>query len=187
MLRLLLKLSSLPTRCWGFAWYLYRLYGIPLIGPPDELIWYFAYGANMHDSAFRDWRGMHPVEWRPARLPGYRLGFDVRQLPGRKMAYANMCADPQAETWGVIYRITRRELVRLDATEGIPWSRYRQLWLEAEDIAGNTLRAVTYIAKAGKENGAPSLHYLALMREGARAHGLPERYIRLLDRIRPMR
>src|SRR3954454_3788524 len=117
MLRQLLKLSSLPTRCWGFAWCLYRLYGIPLIGPPDEHIWYFAYGANMHDSAFRDWRGMHPVEWRPARLPGYRLCFDVRQLTGRKMAYANMFADPQAETWGVIYIITRRELVRLDATE----------------------------------------------------------------------
>jgi cation transport regulator ChaC len=186
-MRVLLKLSALLASSWTLSWCLYRLHGIRLVGPPSEAVWYFAYGANMHDSAFRDWRGMHPVEWRPARLPGYRLGFDVRQLPGRKMAYANMCADPQAETWGVIYRITRRELVRLDATEGIPWSRYRQLWLEAEDIAGNTLRAVTYIAKAGKENGAPSLRYLALMREGARAHGLPERYIRLLDRIRPMR
>ena len=95
-----------------------------LIGPPEERIWYFAYGANMHDSAFRDWRGMRPIEWRPARLPGYRLRFDVRQFPGRKMAYANLCADAQAEVWGVLYKITRRELVRLDATEGIPWSRY---------------------------------------------------------------
>ena len=46
---------------------------------------------------------------------------------------------------------------------------------------------MTYIAKAGQENGAPSLRYLALMRQGARAHGLPERHIRLLDQIRPMR
>ena len=187
MLRILLKLSAVFASSWTLSWCLYRLRGIRLIGPPSEAVWYFAYGANMHDSAFREWRGMRPIEWRPARLPGYRLRFDVRQLPGRKMAYANLCADPQAETWGVIYKITRRELVRLDATEGIPWSRYRQLWLEAEDVAGNTLRAVTYIAKAGQENGAPSLRYLALMRQGARAHGLPERYIRLLDQIRPMR
>ena len=90
----------------------------------------------MHDSAFREWRGMRPIEWRPARLPGYRLRFDVRQLPGRKMAYANLCADPQAETWGVIYKITRRELVRLDATEGIPWSRYRWLWLRRRTSPG---------------------------------------------------
>jgi cation transport regulator ChaC len=186
-MRVLLKLSALLASSWTLSWCLYRLHGIRLVGPPSEAVWYFAYGANMHDSAFRDWRGMHPVEWRPARLPGYRLRFDVRQLPGRKMAYANLCADPQAETWGVIYKITRRELVRLDATEGIPWSRYRQLWLEVEDIAGNTLSAVTYRAQGGKKEGDPSSRYLTLMREGARAHGLPERYIRLLDQIRPMR
>ena len=187
MLRQLLKLSSLPTRCWALAWSLYRLYGIRLIGPPDEHIWYFAYGANMHDSAFRDWRGMRPIEWRPARLSGYRLRFDVRQFPGRKMAYANLSADPNAEVWGVLYKITRRELVRLDATEGIPWSRYRQLWLEVEDIAGNTLRAVTYMAQGGKKEGEPSFRYLTLMREGAQAHGLPERYVSLLERIEPTR
>jgi hypothetical protein len=35
------------------------LRGIRLIGPPREEIWYFAYGTNMHDSAFRQWRGRH--------------------------------------------------------------------------------------------------------------------------------
>jgi gamma-glutamylcyclotransferase (GGCT)/AIG2-like uncharacterized protein YtfP len=98
-----------------------------------------------------------------------------------------LSADQNAEVWGVLYKITRRELVRLDATEGIPWSRYRQLWLEVEDIAGNTLRAVTYMAQGGKKEGEPSFRYLTLMREGAQAHGLPERYVSLLERIKSTR
>lgn len=38
--------------------------GIRHVGPPRGKIWYFAYGA-MHDSAFRQWRGMCPREWAP--------------------------------------------------------------------------------------------------------------------------
>ena len=60
MLRILLKLSAVFASSWTLSWCLYRLHGIRLIGPPGEAVWYFAYGANMHDSAFRGWRGMRP-------------------------------------------------------------------------------------------------------------------------------
>jgi hypothetical protein len=53
MLRLLLKLRGVLARSWWLSWCLYRLYGLPLVGLPWEEVWYFAYGANMHDSAFR--------------------------------------------------------------------------------------------------------------------------------------
>ena len=52
--------------------------------------------------------------------------------------------------WGVLYTLTRRDLVRFDAMEGIPWSWYRPLWLDAEDINGHPFRVMTYIAH-GKE------------------------------------
>ena len=52
---------------------------------------------------------------------------------------------------------------------------------------GNTLRAVTYIARGNKDDGCPSLRYLLLLREGARAHGLPEHYIRFLEQVRHAR
>ena len=51
MLRTLLKFSGFIASSWVLSWCLYRLHGIRLIGPPREEIWYFAYGANMHDSA----------------------------------------------------------------------------------------------------------------------------------------
>jgi cation transport regulator ChaC len=183
MLRILLKLSSLIARSWALSWCLYRLHGIRLIGPPGEDIWYFAYGANMHDSAFRGWRGMHPLEWRPGRVRGYRLRFNLEGHPRGRAAPANLFADPGAEIWGVLYKITRRDLIRLDATEGVPWSRYRPLWLNTEDISGNTLRAATYIARGNKDDGKPSLRYITLLREGARAHGLPEYYIQCLEQV----
>ena len=183
MLRTLLKFSGFIASSWVLSWCLYRLYGIRLIGPPREEIWYFAYGANMHDSAFRERRGMCPREWRPGRVRGYRLRFNLEGPPRGKATYANLCADPAAEVWGVLYKITRRDLVRLDATEGIPWWRYRPLWLDAEDISGTALQAATYIAQGDEDDRNPSLRYLTLLREGARAHGLPEHYIRLLEQV----
>jgi cation transport regulator ChaC len=182
MLSILLKFRGLIARSWALSWCLYRLHGIRLIGPPSEEIWYFAYGANMHDTAFRERRGMCPREWRPGRVRGYRLRFNLGGSRG-KAAPANLCADPAAEVWGVLYKLTRRDLVRLDATEGIPWWRYRPLWLDAEDISGTALRTATYIAHGDEEDRNPSLRYLILLREGARSHGLPEYYIRFLEQV----
>ena len=62
-------------------------------------------------------------------------------------------------------------------------SRYRPLWLNAEDINGNPFRAMTYIANGKEVDGRPSLRYLTLLRDGARAHGLPDHYIRFLDNV----
>jgi cation transport regulator ChaC len=155
-----------------------------LVGPSTEHVWYFAYGANMHDSAFRERRGMRPLEWRAGRVRGYRLRFNLEGRPKGKAAPANLFSDPQAEAWGVLYRITRRDLVHLDATEGVPGKRYWQLWLDAEDIEGQLVQAVTYIAEGKEVDGNPSLRYITLLREGARKHGLPEHYLRFLEDVK---
>jgi AIG2-like family len=114
---------------------------------------------------------------------GYRPRFNLEGPPRGKATYANLCADPAAEVWGVLYKITRRDLVRLDATAGVPCWRYRPLWLDAEDISGTALQAATYIAQGDEDDRNPSLRYLTLLREGAQAHGLPEHYIRFLEQV----
>src|SRR5208282_1776358 len=101
MLRTLLEFNGLIARSWALSWCLYRLHGIRLIGPPREEIWYFAYGANMHDSVFRQWRGMRLREWRPGRVRGYRLRFNLKApKPAGRTIYANVCPDAGAEVWG---------------------------------------------------------------------------------------
>jgi len=172
------------SRSWVLSRLYYRWHGIRLTGQPADEVWYFAFGANMHDSAFRERRGMQPIECRPGRVKGYRLRFNLEGWPKGKAAPANISPDPNTEVWGVLYRITRADLLYLDWTEGVPGRRYRHLWADAEDIDGKSLRIVTYIADGKEQDGNPSLRYIALLRAGARAHGLPEAYLRFLDSVK---
>jgi gamma-glutamylcyclotransferase (GGCT)/AIG2-like uncharacterized protein YtfP len=67
--------------------------------------------------------------------------------------------DPDAEVWGVLYRITKRDLMRLDLTEGVPGRGYRHVLIEAEDRSGRMVQAITYIAQGNEFDGKPSLRY----------------------------
>jgi cation transport regulator ChaC len=146
-------------------------------------VWYLAYGSNMHHSAFRERRGMRPTESRVGRVRGYRLRFNLDGRPKGKAAPANICPDPGCDIWGVLYLITRRELLHLDFTEGVPGRNYRHVWVTAEDTDGNVVTAVTYMARGKNADGTPSFRYISLLREGARAHGLPETWLRYLESI----
>jgi hypothetical protein len=73
--------------------------------------------------------------------------------------------------------------MRLDSTEGVPGGGYHHVQIEAEDHTGRVIQAVTYIAQGKEVDGKPSLRYITLLRAGARAHGLPETYVRFLEGV----
>jgi cation transport regulator ChaC len=171
------------ARSWILSRGYYRVRGAQLIGRPAETVWYFAYGANMHDATFRVRRGIEPLEYCRGCLEGYRLRFNIDGWPKGKAAPANLSRDPVAAVWGVLYRISRRDLMRLDRTEGVPGRGYRHERVQVVTDAGRVLEAVTYIAQGKPEDGKPSLRYLTLLRDGARAHGLPAQYISFLDSV----
>ena len=172
-------------RVWPLARLWYGAWGLPLDGGPDDTVWYFAYGANMHDDAFLERRRMNPKEWRVGRIENYRLRFNLEGRPKGRAAPANIGPEPGGEVRGVLYRITRRELVRLNASEGVPGGRYRPTQLDVEDDLGAKFVAISYVAEGRKEDGKPSLRYITLLREGARAHGLPRDYRDFLERVEP--
>lgn len=116
MRNLLRALCRSIAKSWMLSRCYYRLHGIRLVALPTEHVWYFAYGANMHDSAFRESHGMRPLEWRARRVRGYRLRFNLEGWPKGRAAPAKLCPDAEGEVWGVLYRITRHDLVHLDAT-----------------------------------------------------------------------
>jgi cation transport regulator ChaC len=177
------RLRRFVVKSWLLSRLYYPLRGARLAGRPTEEIWYFAYGANMHDRAFRIRRGIRALECRPARVEGFRLRFNLEGRPKGRAAPANLGRDPGAEVWGVLYRITRRDLLRLDSTEGVPGQGYRHIEVEARDPDGQLLRAVAYMAPGNVIDGKPSLRYITLLRDGARAHGLPEHYLRYLESV----
>jgi cation transport regulator ChaC len=94
-----------------------------------------------------------------------------------------LAPDAESEVWGVLYKVARRDLLRLDSTEGVPGRGYQPQWFEAEDRDGRVLSAVAYIARGSETDGTPSLRYLTLLREGARANGLPGHWLQFLDRV----
>src|SRR5260221_14174170 len=71
----------LVTRSWTLSRWYYRWHRLELRGRGSDLVWYFAYGSNMHDSAFRERRRMGPLEWGVGRLAGYRLRFNLDATP----------------------------------------------------------------------------------------------------------
>jgi hypothetical protein len=127
----------LVARSWTLSRWHYRYHGLALTGRATDTAWYFAYGSNMHDSAFLERRRrMRPLEWRAGCLKGYRLRFNLDGRPRGRAAPANLCPDPDAEVWGVLYRITQGDMLRLNLTEGIPGGAYRPTWIIVDDIDG---------------------------------------------------
>lgn len=171
------------AKSWVLSQCHYHLYGVSLSGSRQDTVWYFAYGANMHDSAFRERRKMRPFGWRVGRIYGYRLRFNLEGRPKGKAAPANLVSDSESEVWGVLYAITKQDLLLLDASEGVPGRRYRHLWLDVEDAEGRAIHAVTYVADGKETDGNPSLRYITLLREGAKAHGLPDHYLQMLNKV----
>jgi len=71
----------------------------------------------------------------------------------------------------------------LDTTEGVPGRGYHHIEIEVKDRDGREVHAITYMARGNEMDGKPSLRYIMLIRDGARAHGLPEYYMRFLEAV----
>jgi cation transport regulator ChaC len=178
-----LRFRRLARMSWFLSRVYYRFRGARLVGRPSQEVWYFAYGANMDDRTFRIRRGIQPLDRGVGRVQGYRLRFNLEGRPKGKAAPANLYPEAGAEVWGVLYRITRRDLMHLDAMEGVPGRGYRHAIVGVESTDGRLVNAVAYIAEGRDGDGKPSLRYLTLLREGAKAHGLPVDYVRFLESV----
>ena len=178
-----IRWRRLLAKSWVLSRYHYRWHGQVLGGRPSDLVWYLAYGSNMHHSAFRERRGMRPIEWRVAQRRGLSAALQSGRPAQRQSSAGEYFPDPDGEMWGVLYRITRRELLRLDSTEGVPGRHYRHVLVSAEDTDGNIVTAVTYMAPGLDIDRAPSFRYISLLREGARVHGLPDAWVQYLDSV----
>jgi len=145
-------------------------------------VWYFAYGSNLWIDQKTERTGpIRQGDQRPriARLSNYRLAFNKRGKGG--VVCANVVDSPSAEVLGVIYLCDSQSMDTMDAWE-IGYQR-KMVKVTAEN--GEVFDAVTYVAKPeslGPE-GQPSDDYLGTILKGARAHGLPEEYIKSIEEL----
>ncbi|HEV2098258.1 MAG TPA: hypothetical protein VGR45_04960, partial [Stellaceae bacterium] len=62
MITLWRRRRRLIAKSWSISRLYYSWHGQRLLGRPGDQVWYFAYGANMHDATFRLRRGIRPFE-----------------------------------------------------------------------------------------------------------------------------
>jgi gamma-glutamylcyclotransferase len=145
----------------------------------DGKEWYFAYGSNLCvEQMVRRTGPLDEKENRApiARLPGYRLAFNMQGDDGH--VYANIM-QPGDGVIGVLYHCGAAALASLDVYEE-GYDR-RQVLVTLEN--GATRQVMAYIARpeCTTNAGAPSAEYLGIILRGARRHGLPEAYVAAIE------
>jgi cation transport regulator ChaC len=141
-------------------------------------VWYFAYGSNLLRSQMYARTGAPEPGSPPPRrawLPGYVVEFNLLGEDGK--FYANIAA-PGAGVQGVLYPCAADTLDRLDTYE----QGYARHCVVVSDESGEDLSAITYIGLPGciARAGVPDTAYLEKIVTGAREHGLPDAYLRII-------
>lgn len=138
----------------------------------------FAYGSNMCSGRFRAYRVAPEVEGRAALLTGYALRFNKRSQDGS--GKANVESQEGAQTWGVLYTISEKDLKILDDGEK-GYDRVKML------VRINGLAVEAWVYLASNPDNDPMLRpyswYKRFLVEGAREHAITSVYIAQLEQI----
>ena len=135
---------------------------------------YFAYGANMERAAMRA-RCPAAVALGPARLTGWRYVI--------ASGYGSVAPAAGAAVFGVLWRLTPRDLAALNIFESLDSGLYRRVALTVEQD-GRATRALVYVGRQGGRP-RPMPGYQERVVAAATAWQLPMRYIAALRRLAP--
>jgi gamma-glutamylcyclotransferase (GGCT)/AIG2-like uncharacterized protein YtfP len=135
---------------------------------------YFAYGANMERAAMRRRCGA-ATPLGPAMLRGWR--YVIAQGYGSVAPAAGCCV------FGVLWRLTPRDLAALNAFESLDSGLYRRAMLTVE-TGGGRARALVYVGRRRRRN-RPMPGYQERLVAAAQDWRLPPRYIAELARLAP--
>jgi hypothetical protein len=136
---------------------------------------HFAYGSNMDRSIMRK----HAPCAEPigvASLAGHRFIITAD-------GYASIEPARECGVHGVLWRLTPRDRVTLDAWENVAAGQYRATTLTVS-CGGRRRPALVYMARP-RRTGWPKNGYMELVLAAARAWQLPSAYIASLQRWLP--
>jgi Gamma-glutamyl cyclotransferase, AIG2-like len=132
---------------------------------------HFAYGANMHRDVMR--------RHAPAATPLGAAALADHRFVITADGYASVVPAPTQTVHGVLWRITPRDRVTLDAWENIAGKLYRAETMPVR-VQGRLQPALVYLARPGVE-GRPKSGYMELVVAAARQWQFPASYIASLE------
>jgi hypothetical protein len=138
---------------------------------------HFAYGSNMHRAVMRT-HARYAVPIGLARLANYRFVITAD-------GYASIEPARAHSVHGVMWRLTPRDRVTLDAWENIAGGLYRAETLPVDEAARRR-RALVYIARR-RPLGRPKPGYMEIVAKAARDWEMPPAYIASLEEWLPTR
>lgn len=148
---------------------------------PEDYLWYFAYGSNMDSKQMAGRVGRCDIEWRTGYVQDYKLVFNK---PGRdNSGKANIEPCPGEVVWGVLYKLTREELEKLDKHEGVGSGDYYRKCLKVTLESGEIVVAECYFACKTRSGLKPNRDYLERIISGGEEHGLPKGYVERLRKF----
>jgi len=153
---------------------------------------WFVYGSSLDRAAFAEWAGSHGyavpdfASAVPARLPGFRLAFDVvsRHWGG---AVASLAEAPGEEVEGLALPMPPEARGLVEHKEGAVSGLYTGFAVALAPLAGGApIPAVAFRAVEGRRlpaEASPSRPYLEVMLRGARQTGLSAGWIARLEAL----
>jgi len=137
-------------------------------------MFYFAYGSNMDERQMQS-RCPESALVGIAILDGYRLGF-TRYSKNRNGGVADIVSEQNQSVWGLIYKVTAKDMETLDAMEG-RGKAYERMAATVRFLDGRTVEAETYYVINKQPYIKPSEEYLALLLNAAKKHKFPAEYV----------
>jgi gamma-glutamylcyclotransferase (GGCT)/AIG2-like uncharacterized protein YtfP len=131
------------------------------------MLLHFAYGSNM-DRALMRAHCPSAKPFGPATLDNHRFVIAV-------CGYASVQPRAGSVVFGILWRLTPRDVAALDRHESVATGLYDREMLSVRAREGRTT-ALTYVARA-RGAGRPQPGYLELVLAAARVWQLPEGYI----------
>jgi gamma-glutamylcyclotransferase len=144
---------------------------------------YFAYGSNMSPTVMSANCRRHRF-LGVARLADHRLMFNRRSVR-TGTGVADVVPAKGISVWGALYEVDEDDLSAIDRKEGYDWAYTRApLAVQLYD-QGSEHVALTYTVRRKEPTEVcPSPEYLDGLIDAARELGLPEGYLRFLERLR---
>ena len=136
-------------------------------------IFYFGYGSNMNINRMNNrCKDGNFVDLGKVVLNNYEFYFYDR-------GYANVRYSNYKDVEGVLYRINKECLSKLDIAEGYPDIYQREeVFL---DYKNKTIKSQIYLVNNDYSVGIPNDYYYNIVKEGAEDHFLSEEYIKYID------
>jgi hypothetical protein len=141
------------------------------------MTFFFAYGDRMNPDRMTEFAPDAKVVG-PARLPGYRLLFNVRSRTWGGGA-ANAVLDPASSMWGVLWDLGEADPTNLETSRGED-EPPQPLDVRVEGPDG-TVAAQTMAIFSGERFVRPSERYVAMLRTQAEQQGLPQEALDAID------